>query len=50
MRTISFCGKGRCCPELHVSSDKKTVSITDDYGEIVTMKYEQFRAMQRVVL
>lgn len=48
MKTISLCGKpsGGCCPELHVGSDG-SISITDDYGGIVTLKKDEFKQMQK---
>lgn len=44
MRTISLCCKRGRCPELHEGSDG-SISITDDYGGIVTMTKEQFNKL-----
>lgn len=47
MKTISLCGRpGACCAELHVGSDG-SISITDDYGGIVTLKREEFEKLQK---
>ena len=40
MKTF-LCGRQKCCPELHTASNG-TISITDDYGGIVTMTKEQW--------
>jgi len=51
MRTVNLCGRpGACCPEAHISDDKKKVNITDDYGNVVYMTGDEFRVLQRVVL
>lgn len=41
------CERPRACPELHEASDG-SISITDDYGGIVTMTQKQFKELQKV--
>jgi hypothetical protein len=49
MRTINLCGRpNACCPEVHISDDKKEVNITDDHGHIVYMTGDEFRNLQKV--
>lgn len=48
MRTISLCGRGKCCPEVHIEENK--VYITDDYGGIITLDKAEFIKLQQVKL
>ena len=47
MKTIVLCHRPGChsCPEVHISDDKKEVNITDDYGNVVYMKMDEFKIL-----
>ena len=48
MRTINLCGgPNSCCPEIHIGSNG-SISITDDYGGIVTLSKDEFIKLQQV--
>ena len=48
MRTIVLCGRpNSCCPEVHINDEKTDVNITDDYGNVVYMKFDEFRILQK---
>ena len=50
MKTISLCRRpGGCCPEAHISSDN-SVTITDDYGGVVTLKEKEFEKLKKIKL
>jgi hypothetical protein len=47
MKLMNLCRRPHgCCPELHKGSDG-SISITDDYGGIVTLKKEEFEKLQQ---
>ena len=46
MSLCRHCGRPGACPELHKGSDG-SISITDDYGGIVTLKKEEFEKLQQ---
>ena len=46
MKSILLCGGKACCPQLSLRKDKKTVQITDDSGNVVTMDISQAKLLQ----
>ena len=41
MKTITLCGRGKCCPKVTIG-DNKEVSIADDYGNTAYMNESDF--------
>jgi len=52
MKTINLCGnKGRCCPKLVITRDKKLrFQITDDYEGIVKLTDDEARNLALSIL
>ena len=44
MKTINLCGRGKCCPKLIITTNKKLkFQIIDDYGGIVKLTEAEAR-------
>jgi len=49
MKSILLCGGKACCPQLSLHTDKKTVQITDDSGNVVTMDISQAKLIDEAL-
>jgi len=49
MKSILLCGGKACCPQLSLHKDKKTVQITDDSGNVVTMDISQAKLIDEAL-
>ena len=49
MKSILLCGGKACCPQLSLHKDKKTVQITDDTGNVVTMDISQAKLIDEAL-
>lgn len=51
MKTINLCGRGKCCPKLITTRNKKLkFQITDDYGGLVKLTVDEARNLALAIL
>lgn len=51
MKTINLCGRGKCCPKLAITRDKKLrFQITDDFGGLVKLTDDEARNLALAIL